>query len=140
MHTRSDGTARHVHGTLVPFTPHQAYSGKDVALRPLDRCAEVKLRLHNGKEGQVLYGILLSNEQVFVGQWPYGQINIIFEAHYCDPASAALVLLTRSYRSYKPRSNGVLKDKNEAGTKANPTWQVSWPQTMSRRRIPSKAI
>ena len=55
----------------------------------------MELRLHNGKEGQVLYGILVSNEQVFVGQWPYGQINI-FEAHYCDPASAALVQLTRS--------------------------------------------
>ena len=91
MHTRSDGTARHVHGTLVPFTPHQAYSGKGVALRPLYRCAEVELRLHNGKEGQVLYGILVMSK-CLSGSGPMDK-SIFFEAHYCDPASAALVQL-----------------------------------------------
>ena len=91
VHTRSDGMARHVHGTLVPFTPHQAYSGKGVALRPLYRCAEVELRLHNGKEGQVLYGILVMSK-CLSGSGPMDK-SIFFEAHYCDPASAALVQL-----------------------------------------------
>ena len=56
-------------------SPRREYSGEGAALRPLYRGAKVEPRIHNGNEGQVLYGIPLSNEQVFVGQWPKGQIK-----------------------------------------------------------------
>ena len=81
-------------------------------------------RINNGNEGQVLYGILLSNEQLFVGQWPKGQIKKC-EAHYYDPArktphpreysgkGAALILPTVAPRDHTEYRS--LKDKYEAG-------------------------
>ena len=55
-----------------------------------------ELRSHNGKEGQVLYGILVMSK-CLSGSGPKDKsILLCFEAHYCDPASAALVRRRRS--------------------------------------------
>ena len=54
-----------------------------------------ELRSHNGKEGQVLYGILVMSK-CLSGSGPKDKSILFCEAHYCDPASAALVFRRRS--------------------------------------------
>ena len=58
------------------LTPHREESTqKKVPHFDLSTVAPRDPRIKNGNEGQVLYGILLSNEQLFVRQWPKGQIK-----------------------------------------------------------------
>ena len=69
-----NGKARPQHPGPV-LTPHrETLGGRCRTSTSLPRL-QGEPRIYNGNEGQVLYGIPLSNEQVFVGQWPKGQIK-----------------------------------------------------------------
>ena len=70
-----DGKARPRHSCPV-LTPHrETLGGRCRTSTSLPRL-QGEPRIYNSNEGQVLYGIPLSNEQVFVGQWPKGQIKL----------------------------------------------------------------
>ena len=145
-----DGKARPRHSGPI-LTPHREESTREkVPHFDLSTVAPRNPRIKNSNEDQVLYGILLSNEQLFVRQWPKGQIKKC-KAHYYDPARkhpTKRVLGKRCRTCPSDRSsegpsdnNGVWRTSTRRGIKANRSYLAGIMATdKSRWRIPSKAI